>query len=152
MFILDRHEYHNVYGLLVSDNTSCFEWRPEHSFKVIGKVQAAKNTICEITARLWKTATHHWRRQSWKKIWTFQNMGIIKKLLTFWGLLVFPAQFKVQPKMKSVLSHPYDAISCAFWACQLLDTLLALYGKENLLLNIISVYKSLAGLEIHEGE
>jgi len=51
MFILDRHGYHNVFALLVSDNTSCFEWRPEHTFKVIRKVQAAKNTICEITAR-----------------------------------------------------------------------------------------------------
>lgn len=51
MFILDRHGYHNVYGLLVSDNTSSFEWRPEHSFKAVRKVQAAKNTIREITAR-----------------------------------------------------------------------------------------------------
>ncbi len=115
MFILDRQEYQNVDGLLVFDNTSCFKWgfpnykSTQSAFKVFGKSQAAKNTVCEIraseTSQIWKTTSHHWRPRSWKKIWKLQNMRIITANVTCWELLIFPAQFTgtVQAKLRTVI-------------------------------------------------
>lgn len=127
-------------------STAFFEWRyPNY------KSTHWKSSSCQ-KHNLWDNSKkpprrHDYEKQkpitedveSWGKILTFQNMGIITSSSHIEGCWFFlhNSKEKFSQKWKAlsfthphVLSHPYDAISCALWAWQPLNTVCLHYVEK----------------------